>query len=479
MQLLKSLIEIFTLPLFEVGDASFSLVSLAKIFLALLIVLVVVRTSRKLLKEKLLSKLIPEEGNRDAIAAIVSYGIGVLGFIVVLESTGFNLASLAVLAGGLGVGIGFGLQDVTRNFVSGVTLLLDRKLKVGDFVEFDGLTGYVKEISIRSTVIRTIDGGDVVVPNSNLVETKILNWSYDSYIGCIGLQVSVEPDNNPLEVTETLLNSAYMEPAVLTEPAPQVIFKGFGEDSLDFALRVWVNRIDEKLTIRSSLYYIIEYNLREAGIEVSTDKDFWIKNPAALKSLLTEGEKSSHDGMTLVKEKVETTSQPLSLRNLLRHVKYFENFTDLQLRRLIEVGYRKRLNESEILFREDDPGDAFYIVLSGAVEVYVEKINKHLTILKKGAFFGELSLVLGIPRTASVRAVEQTTLFAINNKGFEKILQDNPNFSEDIVQSLGRHKEELTERQKQLQSLGLVEKTETESSNLDWVRQRLKNLFSF
>ena len=163
---------------------------------------------------------------------------------------------------------------------------------------------------------------------------------------------------------------------------------------------------------------------------------------------------------------------------MLRQIIYFQNLNDLELRQLIEAGYRQRLNASQILFRENDPGDAFYIVLDGSVEVFVEKINKHLVNLTVGKFFGELALMLGIPRTASVRALEETVLFAINKDGFQRLLKEQPDFYEQIVKELAKHQEELTARQKQLREMGLVDASEDDQNPVTWVRNRLKNLFS-
>ncbi|HEY9850492.1 MAG TPA: mechanosensitive ion channel domain-containing protein [Leptolyngbyaceae cyanobacterium] len=479
--------QVITSPI-KIGEAAISISSVIKLIFSLLLVLFICRILKQFLKEQVLARMRIDRGNREAISTIISYGVGTLGFLVVLQLSGFNIASLAVIAGGLGVGIGFGLQDVTKNFVSGVTLLIERKLKVGDFVEFDGMTGYIKEISIRSTTIKTFSGGDVVVPNSELVNDRILNWSLEDFTGRIDIPVSVAYDSDPVLVTETLLKSAYMEPAVLYEPPPRVIFVGFGENGLNFLLWVWVHRIDDRVTIKSSLNFILDYNLRQQGITCPfPQRDLWLRNPDVLSSL-TSSVRKNGEGDLNSSEVVDSESvkanlsptpsfKPLAIKDLLRQVKYFQNFTDLELRQLIEIGYRKRLTSSEILFREGDPGDAFYIILSGSVEVFVAKINKHLTTLGVGKFLGELALMLGIPRTATVRALEDTILFAINKKGFEKILREQPELCEVIVQELGKHKEELSERQKQLRDMGLVDEDEDDKNPIDWVRKRLKNLF--
>ncbi|NEO99338.1 MAG: mechanosensitive ion channel [Symploca sp. SIO2E9] len=480
----------FFMPLFDIfttkvsiGGNYVSLYDVVKLIFWLLIVVLLSGALRNFLKQRLLVRLRIDQANREVIATIISYSTGTFGFLVVLQGIGIDLASLAVIAGGLGIGIGFGLQDITKNFVSGLTLLFERTIKVGDFVEFDGLSGYVKAISLRSTVIRTREGGDVFVPNSILSENRILNWSYDSYIARIHLPVGVAYSSDPVLVTETLLKSAYMEPAVLHDPSPLVLFRGFGDSALEFELRVWVNRIDKEPDLRSSLNFIIEYNLRQHGITIPfPQRDLWVKNPEAL-NLLTRPKKEAQNIPPSVPlpqppQLPTQSSKPLSVRSLLRLVTYFENLSDLEVRQLIEIGYRKRLVPSQVLFHEDEPGDAFYIILSGSVEVFVAKLSKHLTILGAGQFFGELALMLGIPRTATVRAVEETILFVINRKGFEKLLQEHPELSEVIVQELGKHKEELAQRQQQLRDMGLLDATEDDKNPVSWVRKRLKKIFS-
>ncbi|MDJ1182380.1 cyclic nucleotide-binding domain-containing protein [Roseofilum casamattae] len=460
-----------------IGDEKITAIAIVNILISLVLVIGLSRLLKNFLKLRLLRRLKIDEGNRQAISTIVSYGVSTIGFLVILQSNGFDVASLTVLAGGLGVGIGLGLQSVTKNFTSGLTLLVEHKLRVGDFIEFDGMDGYVSEISLRSTLIRTRRGGSVIVPNSNLVENVILNWNYEGINNRIHIPVGVEYGSDPVLVTEALLKAAYMEPAVHSEPPPKVMFIEFGDSALNFELWVWVTRADLEPHITSSLNYLIEYYLRQYNIVVPFPQtDLWLRNP---ESLYPMGGKDSHVREYLEEPKPPaiTLEKPLTLRDLLPQVAYFENFTELELRQLIEVGCRRRLRGSQVLFREGDPGDAFYIVLSGTVEVYVDKINKHLTNLGPGKFFGELSLMLGIPRTASVRATEETIVFAINHKGFEQLLREHPELSEVIVQEFAKHQEELSERQQQLRDLGLVDAEEDDKNPVVWVRKRLKNLF--
>lgn len=481
--------QFFISPLFKIGENPVSLRSLLELTISFILVLIISQGFTNFLKERLLVKLGIDEGNREAISVIIRYLIVALGVIIAIQGIGFNLASFAVVAGGLGVGIGFGIQDLTTNFVSGLTLLLDRPVKVGDFVELEGLMGIVKKISIRSTIITTNDDSSVIVPNSNMISNKIVNWSYENPLLCLRLSIEVAETSDPLLVTETLLNIAYAEAGVLYEPNPKVLFVEFGDDCFKFELLVWTDRPTDREVIKSSLNFAIEYHFRQHGIDFPfNDRDLYLRNPEVLLPLFEKNKtaiefNSQNAGgiQKLVKRLpvvAEESQQAQSLSGLLRQVKYFENLNDIELRQLIEVGYRKRLRSQEFLFRENDPGDAFYMILSGSVEVFVEAIDKHLTNLGNGKFFGELSLMLGIPRTASVRALEETVLFAINQEGFQKVLTERPDLYEQIIQEIVKHKEELSERQQQLREMELVDAEEDDENPVDWVRKRLKILFS-
>lgn len=191
-----------------------------------------------------------------------------------------------------------------------------------------------------------------------------------------------------------------------------------------------------------------------------------IKNPGIYQSLWSQHQQE------------EQLKQPLSILDFLRRVKYFQNFSDIELQQLASIGYRKGLQKSGILFREKDPGDSFYIVLSGSVEVFVAELNKHLCVLQAGDFFGELSLILAIPRTATVQALEETVLFAIDKNGLRTLLQEYRELYEVILRELEKHQEELVERQQELRELGLLDEEEDDASPIAWVRKRLKKLFS-
>lgn len=472
----RQLLNSFNVSL-KIGETSISLTDIIQTIVTLAIFTFCCRVLKTFLKTKLLTRFGMDEGNREAISTLVSYGVGTFGFIIVLQASGLKLDSLAVVLGGLGVGIGFGLQNTAKDFISGFTLLIERKIKVGDFIELDGLSGHIKEVALRSTLIRTTDGGDVVVPNGNFIANNILNWTVDSYVGRIKVPVRVAYGSDPLLVTEVLMNVAYEESSTIADPPPKVMFLGFGEYGLEFELWVWVNRIEQAAMIRSSLNFNIDYHFRMSGLKI-TFRQYEVLGDNAPDLLHSNPMKEESEPPINGAAIQVSPAQMMSLRELLKQVTYFADFSELQLRQLIEVGFRRKLKTSEVLFRENDPGDAFYIVLSGAVEVFAEKLEKQLAILPAGKFFGELSLMLGIPRTASVRSLEDTTLFVINRTGFQKLLQENGEVYESLVRQLEKCQSELAERREELSRLGLIDRDEKEANAIVWMRKRLKSLFS-
>jgi len=469
----NSLIVFFDAPLLQMGESSLSISSIIKFIFALLLIAVLIRSFRRLLAYRLLNRFNIDLHNREAIATIISYSIGTLSLIVILQSVGFNVASLTVLAGGLGVGVGLGLQNLTLNFISGINLLLARKLRVGDYVELENIEGYVQEISLQSTVIRTRDGEYVVVPNHKFADSRVVNWSYDNYTGRVHLPFGVAYGTDLALTTEIVLDCAYASPHVVPEPPPRVLFLGFGSSSIDLELRVWIKQIDLTPDIKSDLYFSIEEGLRLHNISIPFPQlDLWVrqtepKPPIPVSTGMTELD-SSQLGLS---------PQVQSLKDLLRQVDYFQNLSNAQLRQVIESGYRQRLTIDEVLFQENDPGNAFYIVLAGSVEVVSETLNKRLSVLSAGRSFGELSLMLGVPRSATVRALEPTHLFVINQFGFQQLLSDYPAIYDAIVHELKTHQEELAERQEQLRQLGLIDSAEDDKNLMVWVQNRLKRLF--
>lgn len=479
--LLTAISSIFTKPLLRIGGSVISLATLLQVFGVLLLALMLTLMVKRVLTRMVLRRLGLRQGTRESIATITSYGIGGLLAIALLQAVGINLASLAVIAGSLGIGIGFGLQDIVRNVISGITLLIERQLEVGDFIEWQGLSGYVAEISLRSTVIRTITERYIIVPNSNLVGDKVINWTYHNTKGWVSLPIQVAHESDPVAVIEVLMDSAYLEETVSLERAPEVYFVGFSEYSLDFQLWVWVTQIDRKYITESSLRFIIEQNLRQHGIKLASPRmDLWQRNPSLVVRSSPEDYPQHATLQSPFPGEISGSSfnRPVSTRDLLRQVPYFQNCSEIELRKLIEVGFRRHLKMGEVLYHAGDPGNAFYIILAGALSYTVDGLNQSPTVLSASEFIGEFSLMLGIPRTVTVHAIEDTTVFAVSPQGFKKILKDQPQLYDLIVQAMGRHQEELSQQRLQLRRMGLLNTTEYDKNPVAWISKQLEKLFN-
>jgi len=204
-----------------------------------------------------------------AIAQIVSNLVLVIGIFVVLENTGIHLGALTVFAGAVGVGIGFGLQNIASNFISGLVILAERPITIGDRVEVAGLEGQVELIRARSTVIRTNDNIAMIVPNSKFIEENVTNWTYGDPRVRFRIPVGVAYGTDVNKVREALIAAGQSNPHVLRDPAPSVFLNKFGDSAIDFELVVWSTEMSHRPSrFRSDLNFAIEERFREAGIEI-------------------------------------------------------------------------------------------------------------------------------------------------------------------------------------------------------------------
>ena len=478
VDVLRQIQSVLETPFFQLGESAISLSVIAQLLLIILIALLVSLGSKRFLSFQVLGRLGLQQGTRESISAITSYVLATLLCVVLLQAVGINLASLAVVAGSLGIGIGFGLQEITKNFISGLTLLIEQKLKVGDFVETGEVCGHITEISLRSTVIRTITQKHIVVPNSDLVSNRITNWTYSNPKGWVSLPVSVTHESDPILVIEVLMDSAYMEETVSLEHPPEVYFSSIGENSLNFKLWVWIDQIDQKFKTESSLNFIIRQNLKQHGLRLASPRlDLWQRNPNVVIASSPQDYAQDSALQRSPESNLDQFSKPVAIRDLLKQLSYFQKCTELEIRKLVEIGHRKRLKASEILFREGDPGNAFYIILLGSVGYTLPETGQ-TTIMKAGQFAGEFSLMLKVPRTVTIIAFEETTLFAISPQGFKKLLRDQPHLYNLIVEEMARHEAELSQQGRQLRDLGLINSEEYNQSPVDWVRKHLEGLLS-
>jgi small-conductance mechanosensitive channel len=208
------------------------------------------------------------KGVPQATSSLVHYVVLTLGFVVALTASGIPMDRIALVVSALGVGIGFGLQGVVGNFVSGLVLLFERPVTVGDTVEVGTLMGTVKRVGIRASTVRTYDGAEVIVPNMDLVSNQVVNWTLSDRTRRLEVLVGVAYGTDPLKVLDILRDAANAHPEILANPAPVALFQAFGSSSLDFRLLAWVPDFDRSLGVRSELTVEVNRRLAEAGIEI-------------------------------------------------------------------------------------------------------------------------------------------------------------------------------------------------------------------
>src|SRR6266496_1784985 len=246
--------------------------SMLQIFLLVALLIAVFWISSRT-KRFLFNRLLADSGlDRSlqyAIAQILSNIVLVVGILIVLENTGIHLAALAVFAGAVGVGVGFGLQNITSNFISGLVILAERPITIGDRVEVAGIVGRVQQIRARSTVIVTNDNIATIVPNSKFIDSPVTNWHYGDPRVRFRLPVGVAYGSDLNKVQEALIAAAREHPATLNDPEPTAFLEKFGDSTIDFELVAWTQEMSYKpRRFKSDLNYLIYKHLTAAGIEI-------------------------------------------------------------------------------------------------------------------------------------------------------------------------------------------------------------------
>lgn len=253
---------------FKIGELHVSVEVILMTLCVLYLTFIVSWLLQALLDAEVMTPRGMEHGVKFAIKTLLHYSLILVGFLVAISVAGVDMSKFAILAGALGVGIGFGLQNIVNNFLSGLILLFERPIKIGDTVSIDDQWGTITGIGLRSTVIETLDRSEVIVPNSELIAQKVTNWTLSSNVSRVVLPVGVAYGTPLEEVLEILLTVAGNHGEVLESPAPSAIFTGFGDSAINFELRVWIADINQRLRIRSELGLAIDRQFRAAGIVI-------------------------------------------------------------------------------------------------------------------------------------------------------------------------------------------------------------------
>ncbi|NEQ50373.1 MAG: mechanosensitive ion channel [Leptolyngbya sp. SIO3F4] len=313
----------FTDPLFNIDGRGYSLVNLFNVVLLTLALWIGVRIVTSAVKSRFLQVAIPDRGLQDVISTLMQIVLTGIGLFLILQALGIDLSTLAILASVLGVGLGFGLQNIANNIVSGWVMLFERSIQVGDFINLGDLAGTVESIGMRSTEIRTLDRVSIIVPNAQLLENKVINWSHGHPVSQLHLPIGVAYSSDIRQVHTAVMEVAGAHPNVLQYPQPRLRFLGFGESSLDFDVLVWMRDPRQQFDLKSDLYYMLEANFRRYSIEIPfPQRDLNIRSSQVEPGVWTQ--RSTQDIPPVVPI-VETATSGLMANKLLSDVSQYSS----------------------------------------------------------------------------------------------------------------------------------------------------------
>jgi len=252
----------------QIGGRTFSLTDVLMGMAVFIFLIILVRLFQRFLDVRILRQTRMDVGVRDALKTGIGYAGVVIAALVAVNTAGIDLSGLAIIAGALSVGIGFGMQSIVNNFVSGLILLIERPIKVGDWVVVGEDQGFVKSISVRSTQIQTFSNASVILPNSELIAGRVTNWMFKDRSGRVEIPIGVAYGSDTAKVRETLLACVRGRPGIKPWPAPEVVFMDFGDSALIFHLRFHISNILERIIVASDVRFAIDAAFREAGITI-------------------------------------------------------------------------------------------------------------------------------------------------------------------------------------------------------------------
>jgi potassium efflux system protein len=283
------LVRLLSHPI-QIGNMNLRLVGFVYAGIILLCTHAAARVLRRFLGERILTDSGLELGVRESITTVIIYLCWGLGILVSLNVMGLSATSIAVAFGALSIGLGFGLQNIFNNFVSGLILLFERPVQVGDVIQINDMWGIVTKINVRSTVVQTYDNASLIIPNSDMISNQVTNWSFKDQRLRRGIIVGVAYGSDTELVRETLLEIAREHPKVLKKPKPDVLFQDFGDSALVFQLRLW-STIDHFIAVETDVRFAIDRLFRERGIEIAfPQRDIHIRSTVGkTEPLKTEG----------------------------------------------------------------------------------------------------------------------------------------------------------------------------------------------
>ncbi|NMM50520.1 mechanosensitive ion channel [Flammeovirgaceae bacterium KN852] len=281
----QPLIDVLSYTIFSLGKTDFTVITILSLIFSFVALVYIANLIRSLLVNKLMARYNIEYGIRQTYGYIFRLFILLLGTLIILNSFGINFTTLGIVVGALGVGIGFGLQTIVDNIVSGMIILFDQPIKVGDRVQVGDIIGDIIKIGGRATTIRTNDNIIVIVPNSEFISKMVINWSHNDRRIRIKVPLGVSYKEDPDRVKQIVLEEANKNENVLSNPEPFLLFTDYGSSSIDFTLLVWSTKyVDRPAFLQSELYYAIFRRFKEENIEIPfPQRDINFRNELTIK----------------------------------------------------------------------------------------------------------------------------------------------------------------------------------------------------
>ncbi len=264
---------------FKVGSITISLAQILSAIVTFAFFITATRFLQRGIDKRIFSQAKIDDGVRNSLRTLLGYVGLIIGVVTAIAVLGVNLSSLAIIAGALSLGIGFGLQSIVNNFVSGLILLFERPIKVGDWIIVSSGEGIVKRISVRSTEIETFDKSSIIVPNSELISSAVTNWTHKDKYSRLIVPVGVSYNEDPERIIEILDKVIANNKSIVKLPKPYVYFSGFGDSSLDFEMRIFIKDIDHRVIVQNELRITVFSAFKEAGVEIPfPQRDLHIKS---------------------------------------------------------------------------------------------------------------------------------------------------------------------------------------------------------
>jgi len=279
-EVISTISRILSFRLFEIKQTPVTILSLVMFVLVIVVFYLISKVLNRIILRRILGRFGLDEGIQYTLTRMVHYLIMITGLVVAFQFVGIDLAGLTVIFGLLSVGIGFGLQNITSNFISGLILLFERPIKVGDRVTVGEIEGDVSSINMRSTTIQSLDNISIIVPNSEFISSTVTNWSYSDPKIRLKIEVGVSYSSDLDTVMKALLEVAGENEDILKDPDPIVLLSGFGDSAWDMVLVVWLGDPKKYYLTRSAINCAIVQKFRDYGVEIPfPQRDLHVRSP--------------------------------------------------------------------------------------------------------------------------------------------------------------------------------------------------------